>query len=158
MSELRHRFRKCHFKKNISITICTQIKKLFILYWVANFNCPDLKLLKYNFTLLRFKKQWKPKKTIFFKLQLQSNFKFVFYFLLTPENSLWKEEKKILVKPLRGTKIFRGVYWRLRWFYFNFYYFFLITIIFRYFYYAPKMSVQNYKNKILYNTHDVKKY
>ena len=41
-----------------------------------------------------------------------SIFNFNFYFIPAPENSVWNEEKKILAKPLRRKKKFRGRYWR----------------------------------------------
>ena len=67
---------------------------------------------------------------------------FIFYFFLAPENSVQNETKKILVKPPRRKKTLRGRYRRLRWFYFNFDYFFLVILIFRYFYYAPQISCE----------------
>ena len=74
---------------------------------------------------------------------------FIFYFLLEPVNSVRNEEKKILAKLLRRKKICRGRYRTLRWFYSNLHDFSLVTIIFRYFYYATKISVRNYKKKHL---------
>ena len=71
------------------------------------------------------------------------HFQFLFYFLLVLENSV-RNGKKILATPPRRKKTLRGRYRRRRWVYFNFHYFFLVIMIFRYFYWAPQISVRNY--------------
>ena len=59
---------------------------------------------------------------------------FIFYLFLAPKNIVKNKEKKILAKPPRHKKTFRGRFRRLRQFYFNFDYFFLVIMILRYFY------------------------